>query len=213
MIQQARDNNGDGALRMVVAARGLHYRPDEGVLLGRRSDNGLWELFGGKVAPTDAYARTALAEEWREEAKYPIIVTSIPVYVWDRPAGFIGREDKYEPGTHYICVIYLVIDAYPGLKLNPIINPQIHSEWRRVKLPEGLQELGHQVPEETRRGIDRFYQDRILGPKTLVERCDGIRMSLISALGKHSSTMTDELRSDLLDTIKLSNELLSLKIV
>jgi len=199
-----------GVRRMVVAARGLLFRPDEGVLLVQREDNGIWELPGGKLAPTDAYARTALAEEYREEVRIPVIVTGVPVYVWDKPAGLPGRVKTYSPGTHYICIVYLVYDAYPDLKLSPVLDPSLHRESRWISLPEGVAELGEFIPDETRRALDRYYQDRVIGPLTIAERCDCIRVALGQLLEEYSRAedASDKIVARIMGVIDLANEVL-----
>jgi len=72
----------------------------EGVLLQRRSDNGLWGLPGGSVEPGESVSE-ALAREVREETGLEVAPTRL-VGVYSAPA--LGQVVTYPDGNviHYV---------------------------------------------------------------------------------------------------------------
>ncbi len=79
-------------------------RTAEGVLLQRRSDNGLWGLPGGSVEPGESVTE-ALVREVREETNLEVVPTRL-VGVYSAPA--LGQVVTYPDGNviHYVSAVF-----------------------------------------------------------------------------------------------------------
>jgi 8-oxo-dGTP pyrophosphatase MutT (NUDIX family) len=154
---------------VVLSTRGILSLPDKGVLMLRRAAShendplqDHYELPGGKFEAGDKAIETALVMEFLEETGLPISSGEV-VSIWDEANGI----EKYGPNTHYVCIFYHVHLVYPHIS-EVVLNPKEHSEYKWVKIPEGLSELGGKgIYRESQKALEVFYREYMLFPDAL----------------------------------------------